>query len=79
MIGEFPGEVARAANVPEGEDAADFAGVLGEDAERVCGEHLEGGGHEGVEELIYGLVVRVLRAGGVGSRGGLPGEGEKGE
>ena len=35
LVGEVPGEVARLHDVPEGEDAADFAGVLGEYAEGV--------------------------------------------
>ncbi len=57
VVGEVPGEVAGTADVPEGEQAADFAGVLCEYAQRIGGEHGERRGHDGVEQAVYGLVV----------------------
>ena len=65
LVGEVPGEVAGLNDVPEGEDAPDFTGVLGEYAEGVGGEHGECGGHEGLEEGVYGLVVGMFGAVGV--------------
>lgn len=64
-----------APDVPEGEEAADLAGVLREDAEGVGGEHGECSGYDGVEERVDGLVVGELGAGGGGceAEGGVGG------
>src|SRR5665213_902989 len=81
VIGEVPGEIAGAAEVPEGEQAADFAGVLGEVAERVCGKHGKFRRHYRFEERVHGFVVGVLRARKAGDNtllcvGGQQSEGE---